>query len=285
MHPPHPGPSGQAGAGPHLPSSLIHSNSLLWCAWGYQPWSLVALHQAELEGEGESRELGLSLLPSAELYCLPHPAYPAGTAAHSSPLSLPHVPGPLQLPACGHVSLPPEPSHRGATNQLTAHGTHQQMPEAVHVSTLAGHQPPALPATASRRRFSQEHGKARSLAPGLTSAPATPIRGSEVICFLSPMQRRTGPSPEPALQVQQRQAAPPHGTGGSGEALLPIAQTGLAAATGAAVSGSPPTPAQKHGVRAFPASETSPGAGHAARWHPVAPCGINAPVPSFPWKP
>lgn len=139
-----------------------------------------------------------------------------------------------------------------------------------HVSTLAGHQPPALPATASRRRFSQEHGKARSLAPGLTSAPATPFRGSEVICFLSPMERRTGPSPEPALQVQQRQAAPPHGTGGSGEALLPTAQTGLAAATGAAVSGSPPTPAQKHGVRAFPASETSPGAGHAARWHPVA---------------
>lgn len=131
MHPPHPGPSGQAGAGPHLPSSLIHSNSLLWCAWGYQPWSLVALHQAELEGEGESRELGLSLLPSAELHRLPHPACPAGTAAHSSPLSLPHVPGPLQLPVCGHVSLPPEPSHRGATNQLTAHGTHQQMPEAV----------------------------------------------------------------------------------------------------------------------------------------------------------
>lgn len=80
--------------------------------------------------------------------------------------------------------------------------------------------------------------KARSLAPELVSAPATPLRGSKAIYFLSPLERRTGSPPEPALQVQQSRLLPL--PAGSRESLLPTPAgpgTGTAAGPRAA-----PTP-------------------------------------------
>lgn len=156
-HSPCPGPPGEAGAGPHLPSSLIHSSSLLWCAWGHQLWPLVALHQAKLEGEGENGELGLSLLQSAELCCLP-----CWDGSPQLTLSLPHAPGVLQLPVCGQVSLPAEPSPE--VLQTNSHPTAcaSRCQKLCHVSTLGCHRLPALPtatATALRPCLSQELGR------------------------------------------------------------------------------------------------------------------------------
>lgn len=116
--------------------------------------------------------------------------------------------------------------------------------------------------------------KARGVAPGLTSAPATPLRGSKTICSLSPMEKRTGPSPGPALQVLPPGCSPSQQAPGSPCPLprqvwlLPGAQLWGARPC------SPPTPHKAARVPPFPQRP-----GLVASW------GISAPLPSFPRKP
>lgn len=116
--------------------------------------------------------------------------------------------------------------------------------------------------------------KARSLAPGLASAPATPLRGSKAIYFLSPLERRTGPPPEPALQVHQQQAALP----ASGLQGVPAAHPSRAWHSRRAPRS--PQPSER-GVRATVPQELR----LVLATLPSGTMSISAPVPSFPRKP
>lgn len=206
-------------------------------------------------GTAPGRADHTALLQSAEPCCL--------SCWDGSPqltLSLP------QLPVCGQVSLPAEPSPRGATNQLTPHCMCQQMPKAVPCqhSWL-----PSAACALHSHSYCLEASllsgtwKARSLAPGLPSAPATPLRGSKVICFLCPVVRRTGSSPEPALQVLSTRLLP-----------LPTPQAGHRhSCEGPCL----PPAHHQHRVR-----ETLTQKHHLAlAILPIVSCGINVPLPPF----